>query len=372
MIYLDYSATTPVDKEVLDTYIKVTNEFIGNANSIHKLGMNSNKLITISTEKIKELLKLKDMDVIYTSGATESNNMVIKGVVNKYKNRGKHIITTELEHSSILEPLEKLKQEGYKIDYVKLDKEGQVDIEDLKKLMTEDTILVTIAKVSSELGIVQDLEKISEVVRKYPKCFFHSDLTQAIGKTEVDINILDFASTSTQKIYGPKGIGLLLKKKNIIIDQLIDGGKSTTSYRSGTPATPLIAATAKAIRLSLDNMKHINEIKNLNKYLLDNIKDLNIDINSTSKSIPHILNFSLRNIKSETMLHVLEEKEIYVSTTTACSKGSFSLPVYALTSDVDRASRSIRVSISHLTTKEELDIFIKELKLAINKLTLRN
>ena len=238
MIYLDYSSTTPVDKMVLSTFNKVCLEYSGNSNSLHKLGMAAKELEDYATNRIKELLNLGGMDVIYTSGASESNNHIIKGIASKYKNRGMHIITTYLEHSSVLETLKYLSSQGFIIDYVKIRDDGLVDLEHLKSLITNDTILVSICAVDSELGIRQPVEEISNIIKEYSKCFFHSDCTQALGKIDIDFNLFDFATVSAHKIYGMKGSGLTLKKKNIILDNLIHGGSSSTIYRSGTPALP--------------------------------------------------------------------------------------------------------------------------------------
>ncbi len=372
MTYLDYSATTPVDSEVIDTYSKVCSEFIGNPNSLHKLGVEAKKLIDASTEQIKNILELKDMEVIYTSGSSEANNTAVKGICLKYSNRGKHIITTELEHSSIVAPLNYLSNLGYEVDFVKLNDKGVVDLEDLKSKMRDDTILVTISSVNSEVGVRQPIEEISKIVKEYPKCFFHSDVTQSIGKEKINLNCLDLASFSGQKFFGMKGIGCLLKKESIVIEPLIHGGKSTTIYRSGTPQLPLIVSTSKALRLALENFdEKLNKVKELNNYLKEElIKYENVRINSNGYSIPQILNISVLGVKPETLQHSLEEYDIYISTQTACSKGGEkSRAVYALTNDEERAKSSVRISISYVTTKEELDEFLKCFKICYEKLT---
>ncbi len=369
MVYLDYSATTPVNSEVIDTYARVCREFIGNPNSLHKLGVEAKKIIDASTKQIAGILGVSVNEIIYTSGASEANNMAIKGVCAKYSNRGKHIITTNLEHSSIVAPLSYLQNNGFEIDFVKLDENGLVDLEDLKRLMGDDTLLVTICSVNSEVGVRQDLKAISEIVRTNPKTIFHSDVTQSIGKDKIDFSLLDMASISCQKFYGMKGIGCLIKKDSLIIEPLIHGGKSTTIFRSGTPATPLIVSFAKALRLVYEDYEvKLNKVKELNKYLKDRLSNLDVYINSNDYCLPHIVNVSLKNIKSEVMLHALEEKDIYISTQTACSTGNYSASVYAVTKDKEKASRSIRISLSYLTTKEEIDIFISEFSNCIKKL----
>ena len=177
MIYLDYIATTKTSDEVLETFVKCSKEFIGNPNSLHNLGVKSKNMIDSATKQIANLLNIKDNEIIYTSGASESNNLAIKGICEKYKNRGKHIITTSLEHSSIYGPIDYLIDNGYSVDFVKLDSNGQVDLDDLKSLIKEDTILVSICAVNSEIGILQRVEEIAKIVKSYPKCFFHCDMT---------------------------------------------------------------------------------------------------------------------------------------------------------------------------------------------------
>ncbi len=370
MVYLDYSATTPVNKEVIESYALACEKYIGNPNSLHRLGMEAKDVIDASTKQIAKILNVKPSEIIYTSGASESNNTAIKGIALKYANRGKHIISTELEHSSIIGPLSYLMNNGYEVDFVSLKENGEVDLDELERLMRDDTILVSISSVNSEIGIKQPIDKISKIVRKYPKCFFHSDMTQSVGKENIDLSLVDLASFSAQKFYGMKGIGILYKKENLNIEPLIHGGKSTTIYRSGTPALPLIVSISKALRLMYEDFdnkyRHVTE---MNKYLRERISKLNIDINSPKHAIPHILNFSLKGIKSETMLHALEKDDIFISTQTACSVGDYSRAVYAVTQDKNRASSSMRVSLSYLTTKEEIDKFITSLDKNIKELT---
>ena len=369
MVYLDYSATTPVNDEVINTYVKTCKDFIGNPNSLHKLGLQSKKLIDASSKQIADILGIKPNEIIYTSGASEANNLAILGVASKYYARGKHIITTQLEHSSVLEPLKYLEKFGFKISYVKLDKYGRVDLNDLERLITKDTILVSICAVNSEVGIIQDIESISKVIKKHNGVLFHSDVTQCIGKMNFKFSLVDMASFSCQKFFGMKGIGALIKRENLIIDPIIHGGKSTTIFRSGTPATPLIASCAKALRLVYEDLPEKEKyIEELHDYLINELSKLDIDINSNQYSINNIINFSLKNIKSEVMLHALEEKDIFISTQTACSTGSFSKTIMSMTNDLNRASRSMRISISHLTTKDEIDYFIKTLSSCIEEL----
>lgn len=360
MTYLDYSATTPVNEEVLDTFIEVTKKYFANPNSMHKLGVEANNLINAANNQIANLLKVKPNEIIYTSGSSESNNTAIKGICYKYQNRGKHIITTEFEHSSIYGPIGVLQRQGFTVDFVKTNQYGVVDISNLKELLTDDTILVSIGAVNSEIGIKQPINEIGLLLKDYPKCFFHVDMTQALGKINIDLTNVDLASFAAHKIYGFKGIGILYKKENITFEPLINGGKSTTSYRSGTPATPLIVSTAKAIRLALTDLdKKYDYISKLNKMLSDKLNNIDgVYINSNEFCIPQILNLSVLNIKPETLQHALEKYDIYISTQTACSKSGPSKSVMALTKDKKRAETSIRISISHLTKEEEINYFL--------------
>lgn len=371
MIYLDYSATTPVNKEVLESFNKVCMNYVGNPNSLHKLGNDSHKLMDAATNQISELLGVKSNEIIFTSGASESNNLAIFGVLNQYTSRGKHIITTKLEHSSILAGMNYLKQNGYKVDYVKVNDDGKIDIDDLKRLVTNDTVLVTIGEVNSEIGIIQNVNEIGQYLKKFPRCIFHVDGTQAVGKKKVDLTNIDLYSFSGHKIYGLKGVGCLVKKQGIELTPLIHGGKSQTIYRSGTPSLALMVSLAKALKLALENFdEKTNYVKNLKTKLIDGIKDINgLTINSNENCVPHIVNFSIKGVKPETLLHALEEKEIYVSTKTACSSNEgISLSVYTLTKNEDLAKSSLRVSLSYLTTDEEIDIFIKTLKEKVEEL----
>ena len=373
MIYLDNSATTMVDDRVLETFNKVCKNYPGNSNSLHSLGIKSNELEEYATEKISNLLGVKPSEIIYTSGASESNNTVLKGVASKYKNRGNHIITTPLEHSSILETCKYLENKGFIIDYVKIKDNGLIDIEDLERLLTDNTILVSVAYVDSELGIRQDIDTISKIVKKHPKCYFHVDATQAIGKIKVDPTSIDFISMSAHKIFGLKGIGLLIKKDNIVIDNLIHGGKSTTIYRSGTPALPLICSLMKALELVIPNIdKNYEYVSSLSRKIKDNLKKYdNIHINSTENSIPYIINFSVIGVKPETFIHTMEEEDIYLSTKSACSTSDVSLSVDSIYHNREISMSSIRISLSYKNTEEEIDKFIKAFDKIYNKLVFK-
>ena len=374
MVYLDYSATTPVNKDVLDVYNKVCLEYPGNSNSFHKLGIKSKELEDKCTERIAELLGLKSKEIIYTSGSSESNNTAIKGICLKYQNRGRHIITTNLEHSSVISPLNYLVDLGFEVSFVNILENGLIDLEHLKTLLRDDTILVSISYVDSELGIKQPINEIGEILKEYPKCYFHVDCTQAIGKINVDFKNIDLASISAHKFYGLKGIGLLIKKENIVLEPLIHGGKSTTIYRSGTPPLPLIASLTKALELIIPNIdKNYAYITKLNNKIVTTLKKYsNVHINSTDNSIIQIINFSVLGIKAETFVHALEEYDIYISTKSACSDvHSLSKSVLTLTKNKEYASSTLRISLSYLTTIEEVDYFLEKFDICYNKLLLK-
>ena len=359
MIYLDYSATTPVLPEVLDSYNKVTNEYFGNSNSLHSLGIKSHELLDSAIKQVSSLLNIDKDEFTFTSGATESNNISLIGTCLANKDRGNHIIVSKLEHPSIYEICNHLESIGFKVSYVNNTSEGVIDFEDLKRKMNEDTILVSICAVNSETGIRQPLRTIRQVINKYNKnIILHSDITQALGKVNINFNDFDLASCSGHKIYAPKGIGLFYKRKNIKCERLLYGNNSF--YHPGTPALPLIVSFAKALRISLHELDKKQEIvsKWNDKILKYFSRFENIKINHSKYSIPHIINISLMDIKPETFIHALERHEIFVSSNTACSSGKLSTSVMALYNDKKRAETTIRISLSCLTKLEEITVFL--------------
>lgn len=375
MIYLDYSATTPVSLDVLDSYNKVSKDFIGNPNSLHGLGTKSKDLIASATKQISELLGVSENEIIYTSGATESNNTALIGVALANRKKGKHILISKLEHASIYKICDYLKELDFEIEYIENNGEGLVDFEDLKHKIRPDTILVSICAINSELGIRQPLKMIRQIIRKEnPETILHSDMTQALGKIPVNVHDVDLASFSIHKVYGPKGIGILYKSNLIRIIPLIHGSSTDNNLRPGTPAIPLIASSAKAIRLGIQDLDRKETfIEKLNNKIVEELSDLDgITINKTKYSIPHILNISVIGIKPETFIHALEEYEIYVGTNTACSSGELSSAIMAVYDDEDRASHSIRISLSYLTTSEEIDRFLNCFKIVYNNLNSLN
>ena len=319
-------------------------------------------------------LNVHPKELIFTSGASESNTTAIKGVAFKYVSRGKHIITSKLEHKSILEVMGYLSNIGYEVDFVNILPNGQIDLKNLEELIRKDTILVSICAVNSETGFKQPLKTIRQVInKKNPNVIFHSDLTQALGKTRFYLNDLDLASFSAHKIYAPKGIGLLYKKRDLQIDTLIYGTTENCPFRGGTPPLPLVVAFSKAIRLMNDKLEsNIKKCEKLKAELIKGLSKYPIQINSNDLCVPQIVNFSLLQIKSETFVHALERYDIFVSTTTACSSLEESVVLNALSNGDKRVSTtSIRVSLSHLTTSSEIQEFLEKFDKVWNDLLLK-
>lgn len=362
MIYLDYSANSPVDDRVLDNYVSVTKKYIGNPNSSHKLGLEAKNIIDESSIKIAKYFDASKESVIYTSGSSESNNLVIKGVCELYKNKGKHIIISPIEHSSVVAPLNYLCNNGFEVTVLSLTKDGIIDLEELKNSIREDTILVSICSVDSELGTIEPIKEIVNIVKEH-NIILHTDATQAIGKIDIDYNGCDFITFAPHKFYGINGSGVLMNMNNIKIMPLIHGGKSTTIFRSGTPVTANASSTSVALELAVEDLSNRYEyVSSLKKYLIDELSKLDyVHINSPKHSIPNTLNFSLTHIKASEVVEKLEKKDIYLSTVSACSmKNSPSKSVFAITGSEELSRNSIRVSLSHLTNLSELKIFIKE------------
>ena len=366
-IYLDYASNTPVDKDVLNTFNEITLKYFANPNSTHILGKVTNEKIQKTTENIiKELSKKanldENMEIIYTSGSSESNNLAIKGIAKSYKENGKHIISTFFEHSSVSSPLTYLKEQGYEIDIVNITNEGKVDLEHLKSLIRKDTILVSICYIDSEVGIVQPIEEIAKIVKEYPNCFFHVDCTQAVGKINIDLKNIDLISFAPHKFYGLNGFGALIKNKEIVLEPLINGGASTTIYRSGTPVIGQICALEKALEISFNNLEEREKyVKNINKKLRENLsKYKDVKINTFSDENPFILNISVNGVKATEFKNKLEEYGVCISIKSACTITiTPSRIVMAMTHDRKRALASFRISLSHLVKESEINKFLE-------------
>lgn len=361
MIYLDYAANTPIEKEVLDVFYQTTTNYFANPNANHTLGFQAKKKIDETTDAIAKKLNILPEEIIYTSGASEANNLAIKGVLQRYKHRGKHVLISPLEHNSILSSLTKMQEEGFIVEMIPLLENGQVNVEKMKEMMREDTILVSVCSVDSELGIRQPIEEIGMFLKDYKYCFFHSDASQAIGKISIDYQNVDLITVAPHKFYGMLGTGILVKKKNVGLKVQIDGGKSTTVFRSGTPEIGHIVSIDKALEIALNKQQEREEyVKNINQYILKALQKYpQILINSTGSSIPYVINLSLKGVKALEFSQKLDENEVYISTKTSCCPVETpSKMVYALYHDRSRAISSMRISLSHLTTKKEVEDFL--------------
>lgn len=361
MVYLDYSATTPVLPEVLDSYNKVTVEYFGNSNSLHNLGIKSQELLSSANKQVAELLKIKETEFVYTSGATMANNMALIGAAITYRRYGNRICVSKMEHPSIYGICKYLERIGFAIDYVDVTSEGVIDFEDLKRKVTKETIIVSICAVNSETGARQPLKTVRQVIRKNNEtCIFHSDMTQAMGKVQVSVSDVDLASMSGHKIYGPKGIGLLYKNRNIVLTPIIFGSEEG-ELNPGTPPLPLIVAFSKALRLAFKDLaKKEEQVRKHNEKIIEHLtKYPNIKINTSKYCIPHILNISLMDIKPETFIHALETDEVYVSSNTACSKGKRSEAVLNMYGDERRSETTLRISLSYMTLPSEISEFLE-------------
>ncbi|MFA7020292.1 MAG: cysteine desulfurase family protein [Bacilli bacterium] len=366
MIYLDYSATTKADLRVLEYFNLASVKYFANANSIYKLGRISKGAIKRASNQILDILGFEDHEIIYTSCATEANNLAIKGVIESLKGKKNRIITNLFEHSSVIAPINVLQRKGFIVNNVRFDENGCVDLNHLKELMGPDVALVSIGSVNSEIGIRQPVEDIAQIVHQ-GEALFHCDATQSVGKEVLPFCVADLVTFSAHKFYGIKGIGALVKRKGVSLTAQLHGGSSTTVYRAGTPNTPLILSLRKALYLAYQNhaRKYV-KVKLLNIYLRGLLNRIpSIVINSPKEGLPHILNFSYLGHSSRKIISNLSRHDIYISNHSACaSETKKSLAVLALTNSNQRASSSLRVSLSHLTTKNELQRFVLELKKA--------
>ena len=372
MIYLDYSANTPAAERVLERFCAVERACIGNANSHHQAGVAAKAEIDRATQSIASLLHVQPAEVIYTSGASESNNFALKGLSRLSRHVGKHIISTPLEHSSVSGTLTALQEQGYEIDLVDIQRDGTVDLEHLKELLRPDTIAVAVTMVDSELGVVQPIAQIAEILKAYPNCHFHVDATQAVGKIPVSFEGIDTMSLTAHKFYGLNGIGLLLKRRGLALEPLIHGGESTTIYRSGTPTVSLASSLECALEMAVNDLpQRAEKVKQLNAELRTALSAYpKVRINSPENAIPHILNLSVQNVKGTVFQRVLNEHGVCVSVKSACSSdGLPSRAVFAVSRDRRNALSSWRISLSHLTTTEEIQEFMKAFDACYRELT---
>ena len=373
IIYLDNAATAKVDPEVLDSYNQITLNYFANPSSIHSLGQMASRLLDKSREQILSLLNLMHHEVVFTSGATEANNLAIKGYCFANRTRGNHIITSVSEHPSVLNSVLELKDFGYEVTVLPVNEKGAVEVKTLKAAIKENTILVSLMMANNETGAINPIKEIGEYLKKFPKIAFHVDMVQAMGKLPLELDNIDMFSVAGHKIHGLLGSGILVKEKKIIIKAINNGGGQENNLRSGTNTLALSASLAKAIRIAISNQaKDYEHVKVLSKRLLDYLED-NQDkyrINSFFEENPYIVNFSLLNHKASVVVEALSNRGIMVSSLSAChaKHEDYSAVVYAMTNDLNIAHNTIRVSFGRDNTLEEVEALIKNLESIIKEI----
>ena len=373
-VYADYAATTPVKQEVVEAMMPIYNEHYGNPSSIHSVGRDARKYLDQSRRKVAQLLGAKPNEVIFTSGATESNNTAIKGLVKANEQLGNHIITSKIEHHSVLNVFEQLEKEGYDVTYLDVDDTGAIDLDQLKDSINEKTILVSIMFVNNEVGTVQNMYDIEDIIAE-TNALFHVDAVQAIG--HLDINFHDFKfdtmSITGHKFGGPKGVGALFVKDHAPIEYNLLGGDQETKRRAGTENLPQIVGFAEALELTVENRNTNNiHLMNLKQLFLVGLQERTIpfEVNgSMTDSTGHILNLYFPFIDVETMLTLLDLSNIYVSSGSACTAGTTSLShvLSAMYEDDERAKYSVRFSFNEQTTEREINYIITEIHKIYNK-----
>lgn len=366
MIYLDYNATTPIDKEVADSMLPYLYGNFGNPSSSHKLGKEAKETIETSRMKVSSFLNCNLEEIMFTSGGSEANNYVLKGVAETLKKKGNHIITSEIEHPSIINPCRYLEELGYKITYLPVDNTCRVNPEDVKKAITDKTILVTIMHSNNETGTIQPIKEISRICRDN-NVLFHTDASQSLGKVEVNVKELgvDFLTVAGHKLYGPKGVGALYVREGINIESLIHGASHEKGRRAGTENIILDVALGRACEIVKKDLQN-SKVKDLTKYFYEElIKEFKkiVHLNGHPKNkLPNTLNISFRGFNGHEILDRLNN--VAASTGSACHSGltiiSPVLKAMGVSEEIGRGA--IRFSLGRYTTREEIDFVIKELK----------
>ena len=377
MIYLDNSATTRVHEEVVVAMNEYHLNYYGNPSSLHRMGLDAEKAINKARKQVADFLMVEEKSLFFTSGGTEGNNLAITSAINKNKRLGKQIITSTIEHPSVLEVFKNYENIGYEVVYIRVNEDGFLDLEQLESEINEETILVSLMKVNNEVGSIQDTKKIAEVIRKKaPHCIFHSDCVQAVGKVPVNPvkEGMDILTLSGHKFHGPKGIGAIYVNKNLALKPILLGGGQEKGFRSGTENVPAIVGLGVATQNLYDSMKNIDRMYKLKskaiELLQENIEGIRLNSKDNENYAPHLLNISIRNVKSEILLHVLGKKDIFVSSGSACSsrKQSQSHVLQAMHLPKEYIDGALRLSFSKYNTVDEVEHTVKELKVAVNNL----
>ncbi|MCD8194855.1 MAG: cysteine desulfurase [Coprobacillus sp.] len=374
IIYLDNAASTKPSEEALNSFTFYSTNYFANPSAKHKIGLEEDHILDSFRQDILDTLKLKDHTVIFTSGATEANNLAIKGACLKYKNRGKHIITSKIEHPSVLEVFRTLERDyGYEVTYLDVDSSGAINLDDLKKSLRNDTIFVSLFAVNNEVGSVNPIEDIAKLLKEYPKIIFHVDAAQSIGKVDIDFTDVDMITISSHKIHGLKGSGALIKRKKIALTPILDGGGQEEGERSGTIDIAGAAALATSLKIAVKNSKENHDkVLPLAKYVTDFLAehDSLYVLNSKYTEInPYIINFSLLTQKGSVIVEALSNEGIMVSTKSSCHAKSDepSYVIEAMTGNTNLANDSIRISLSYENNIEEIEYFCKTLMEIVEK-----
>jgi len=370
-VYLDNGATTVVDPEVIKVMNKYYSEEYGNASSTHHKGQEAKRALEEARTAIAKSIGAKDKEIYFTSGGTESNNFAIKGIAFANKDRGNHIITTKIDHDCVLNSCKWLETQGFKVTYLRVDKEGFVSTEALEKAITPKTILVSIIHGNNEIGTIQDLKSLYEICKKH-KVYFHTDACQSYTKTELSAKHADLITLNAHKLHGPKGVGALYIKEGTKITPLAHGGGHERWMRGGTENIPGIMGFAKSVKLAMDS-KHVKQMTKMRDYFIEElfkIPDTTLNGPKGDKRLCNNINVSFRYVEGESVGSFLDAKGICTSTGSACSSHTLepSHVIMALENNPERAHGSLRFTISRFTTKDELDFALKEVENTVNKL----
>lgn len=363
MIYFDNAATTKIYDDALTSYVQVSQKFFGNPSSLHQLGVDAYQVLTKARAQVASLLSVQPEEIFFTSGGTESNNWAIKGTALEKSVFGKHIITTKIEHPSVIQTCKQLERFGFEVTYLDVDSKGIVSVDQLKESIRKDTILVSVMAVNNEVGAVQPIAEIAKVLEEYPSIHFHVDAVQAVERASqlLAIGRIDLLSLSAHKFHGPRGVGIMYKKFGRKIQALLTGGGQEKGERSTTENLPGIVATTKALRMALEEESVTGELRSqLWKELATKPE---IRIFSPEDGASHVLCFAIKGVRGEVVVHAFENHGIYISTTSACSskKADSSSTLYAMDVPTEWATGAVRVSFSNDNTKEEVEQFIKVL-----------
>ena len=363
MIYFDNAATTKIYDDALTSYVQVSQKFFGNPSSLHQLGVDAYQVLTKARAQVASLLSVLPEEIFFTSGGTESNNWAIKGTALEKSVFGKHIITTKIEHPSVLQTCKQLERFGFEVTYLDVNSKGIVSVDQLKENLRKDTILVSVMAVNNEVGAVQPIAEIAKVLEEYPSIHFHVDAVQAVERASqlLAIGRIDLLSLSAHKFHGPRGVGIMYKKFGRKIQALLTGGGQEKGERSTTENLPGIVATTKALRMAIEEKSVTGDLRS--KLWKELATKPEIRIFSPEDGASHVLCFAIKGVRGEVVVHAFENHGIYISTTSACSskKADSSSTLYAMNVPTEWATGAVRVSFSNDNTKEEVEQFINVL-----------